>query len=95
MHKLQNHVLNDKKHNFHITYAQPLVPSQTCKNSTFGILFMPDSDVPVVAAASRLPQGSLQPPRAAGDRTQLIRHPLVPDRLCFALPSWLCGQSLW
>lgn len=60
-----------------------------------GVLFMSDSDVPVVAAASRLPQGSLQPPGAAGDRAQLIRHPLVSHRLRLALPPRLRGQSLW
>lgn len=64
---------------------------QQINKSITGVLFLSDSDVPVVTAAPWLPQGPLQPPRAAGDWAQLVCYPLVPHCVRLTLPTWLCG----
>lgn len=57
--------------------------------------FLTGSDVSVVATASRLSPGPLQPPGAAGDRAELVRNPVVPHRVRLTLPPRLRCQSLW
>lgn len=65
--------------------------------NTFLCVFflLTDSDVSVVATASRLSQRPLQPPGAAGDRAELVRNPVVPHCVRLTLPPRFRCQGLW